>query len=313
MPRLSERGKLLLDLQGLKESAILYGGERRAALYSELMNMEFRVTSSRYLSRPTKYKSAPSDASFEAWISDFRIHHFCHMHRAAFDYVYSLVRRVWPLDVSSIRKQSSIRFQMFVALTRLASSDPGSTISKLMCIFSLSHGSVLIFAERFISALLHFESRFVRWPSEKRRRHLAAYGGTEFGFDGLIGSMDGTHFYLKRAPRFGCYPEAYFDTWHKGGYGYNCLLTADHTGSIIGSLVGWPGSQCDTVLQPHTALHANPWVFLEKTAEFIFVDCGFARTMYCVPPYKGALGTLQHNKVVSPHHFQHLIQLFAGV
>jgi hypothetical protein len=219
------------------------------------------------------------------------------MHRSAFDYIFNLARRAWPRGLFAIRQQMSIRFQVFVALTRLASGDTGSTIAKLMCIFSLSHGSVLVFAERFIDAMLCFERRYVRWPSANRRRQLAVYGGTEFGFDGLIGSMDGTHFYLKRAPRFGCYPEAYFDTWHKGGYGYNCLLTADHTGTIIGSLVGWPGSQCDTVLQPHTALHVSPWDYLEKAAEFIFVDCGFARTMYCVPPYKGPAGRLQHNKV----------------
>jgi hypothetical protein len=260
MPRQSERAKLLHDLHVLRESAILYGGERRDALFGELMRIEIEVSSSRYLSRPSTYKRSPSDASFESWVSDFRIHHFCHMHRSAFDYIFNLARRAWPRGLFAIRQQMSIRFQVFVALTRLASGDTGSTIAKLMCIFSLSHGSVLVFAERFIDAMLCFERRYVRWPSANRRRQLAVYGGTEFGFDGLIGSMDGTHFYLKRAPRFGCYPEAYFDTWHKGGYGYNCLLTADHTGTIIGSLVGWPGSQCDTVLQPHTALHVSPWV-----------------------------------------------------
>ena len=297
MPRMSERAKVLQDLQALRESVILYAGQNRDVLFAELMRMEMEVTSSRYLHRPIKYKSAPSDICFESWISDFRIHHFCHMHRAAFDYIYSLARHRWQHAFAAIRQQCSVRFQVFIALARLASSDPGSTINKLMCIFNLSHGSVLIFAERFIDAMLHYETRFCRWPSVKRRRQLAAYGGSQFGFDGLIGSMDGTHFYLKRAPRFACFPEAYFDTWHKGGYGYNCLLTADHTGTIIGSLVGWPGSQCDTVLQPQTALHKTPWAFMEKGAEFIFVDCGFSRQMYCVPPYKGDAGRLLHNKV----------------
>jgi hypothetical protein len=41
----------------------------------------------------------------------------------------------------------------------------------------------------------------------------------------------------------------------------------------------------------------RPWDFLEKGDEYIFVDTGFARTMYCVPPYLGAAGKLQHNKV----------------
>jgi hypothetical protein len=298
MPRLSERGKVLLDLRNLQESVILHStGEERVALFNQLMELELQVCSSRYLCRPIRYKPVPSNRSFERWVSDFKIHHYCHMHRPAFDFIYSLVVRVWIVEPLAIRHQRSIRFQVFVALARLSSSDPGSTIAKLECTFGLSHGSVLIFAERFIAAMLTFEKRFVRWPSAKRRRQLGEYGATAFGFDGLIGSMDGTHFYLKRSPRFSCFPEAYHDTWHKGGYGYNCLLTADHTGTIIAALVGWAGSQSDKVLQPHTVLHQNPWQFLEKGSEYLFVDCGFARTMYCVPPYLAASGKVPHNKV----------------
>jgi hypothetical protein len=50
------------------------------------------------------------------------------MHRAAFDYIYSLAVRGWAIDPLAIRQQRSIRFQVFVALARLASSDPGSTL-----------------------------------------------------------------------------------------------------------------------------------------------------------------------------------------
>jgi hypothetical protein len=74
-------------------------------------------------------------------------------------------------------------------------------------------------------------------------------------------------------------------------------LTADHTGSIIAYLVGWPGGQCDKVLQPATALSQDPWSFLKKGEQFLFVDSGFARTMWCVPPYPGKAGKKAHNKV----------------
>jgi hypothetical protein len=63
-------------------------------------------------------------------------------------------------------------------------------------------------------------------------------------------------------------------------------------------------------LQPHTALHQTPWEFLSKAAEFIFVDCGFARTMYCVPPYKGASGKLRHNKASARFYFFNVLTLF---
>jgi hypothetical protein len=305
MPRLSQRGKILKDIRGLQESAVLYSrGARRCDLFRELMAMEMRVSSTRYLERPVQYKRAPTNDSFEAWISDFKLAIYCHLSRATFDFVYHLVREVWPCP-RAVREQRSIRFQCFVALARLASSDTGSVIGKLGSVLDLSHGSMLLITERFIEALLQFETRFIRWPSAKRRTLLANYGGSEFGFHGLIGSMDGTHFYLKRAPRFGMYPETYYDAWHQGGYGYNCLLTADHTGSVIAAMIGWPGSQSDKVVTPHTALFKDPWLFLEKGEEFIFVDCGFGRGMWCVPPYIGASGKLQHNKVNFFVHFMH--------
>ena len=48
MPRVSERGKLLLDLAALQECVILYTtGANRDELFRQLMEMEMQVTSSR--------------------------------------------------------------------------------------------------------------------------------------------------------------------------------------------------------------------------------------------------------------------------
>jgi hypothetical protein len=287
---------MLLEIEQLQEAVILHEtGERRLRMFNDLMRMEITVCSQRYLERPSRYKKAPSNAAFMRWLShEENVVVHCHMTRATFDYLCELVADVWDVGLS-IRPQVCLQYQVFVALARLSSSDGGSTIRKLKILLKLSHGSMLNYAERFIDAILKLESRFLKWPSPERRQQLATFGETEHGFHGFIGSMDGTHCYLKRSPGFHMYPEAYADTWHKGGYGYNCLLTADHTGSIIAYLVGWPGGQGDKVLQPHTALSADPWRFLKKGEEFLFVDCGFARTMWSVPPYPGKAGKLAHN------------------
>lgn len=283
---------MLEDIEQLREAVLVHEvGERRVRMFNELMAMEIRICSKRYIERPARYKKSPmSSSKFLNWISDegnIAVH--CHMSRATFDFICALVADFWEAPLT-VRPQRCLQFQVFVALARLSSADCGSTIGKLAQLLKLSHGSMLNYAERFINALLKVESRFVKWPSPERREQLAAFGASEHGFHGFIGSMDGTHCYLKRSPGFHMMPEAYADTWHKGGYGFNCLLTADHTGSIIAYLVGWPGGQSDKVLQPHTALHQDPWLFLKKGEQFLFVDCGFARTMWCVPPYIGKAG-----------------------
>jgi hypothetical protein len=293
----SEREKLLEELAELREAVIVHEvGERRTRIFNDLMRLEIEFCCSRYIERPLKYRKPPSSAAFELWLTDAQILVHCHMQRSTFNYLCDLVGHedVWDAPLS-FRSQCSTRLQIFCALARLSSCDRGSTIGKLVAALNISHGSLLTFAERFIGAILKLEQRFIKWPSAARREQLAEFGATEHGFHGFIGSMDGTHCYFRRSPEFHMFPEAYRDTWHKGGYGFNCLFTADHTGSIIAYLVGWPGGQCDKVLQPVTALSRDPWRFLKKGEQFLFVDSGFARTMWCVPPYCGASGRKPHN------------------
>ena len=109
-----------------------------------------------------------------------------------------------------------------------------------------------------------------------------------------IGQQDGTHVYLYTAPNHDMYPEAFYDTLHKGGYGYNVLLTSDHTGSIIHYALGWPGQTHDATIQMHLDMYHNPWNYFEK-GQYIFVDTGFSRQMWSVPPYKGKSALLEHN------------------
>jgi len=294
----SERKKYLEEILNLREAVLVYEvGERQVQLFNRLMELEIIVCGTRYIERPLKYKKTLKAEKFLNWLTDQRLLINCKMSRATFDYILFLVTRDDNWRIGLGRRQFCLHLQVFVALAQLSSADHGSTMNKLSATLGLSHGSMINFAERFVDAILKVEKDFVKWPSQLRREQLADWGEREHGFHGFIGSMDGTHFYLKTAPGFHMIPESFADTWHKGGYGYNCLLVADHTGSIISYLVGYPGGQCDKVLQPNCALHQDPWKFFKKGEQFLFVDGGFARTMWCVPPYIGRAGKLEHNKV----------------
>jgi len=209
----------------------------------------------------------------------------CNMTRRSFDYIYYLVRDhpCFQRDATGGRPQIAPRLQLFVALARFA--DSGLSIKKFAANFKVGKGSLSSFTHRVCLAIVSVEQRFLRWPNAARRRVLADYGSTRYGFPGYIGNQDGTHFYLKYAPKFELFPETFYDTMHAGGYGYNVLLTADHTGSVSHYSLGWPGSVHDASIQQYSHMFREPGAYFEK-GQYLFVDTGFMRTMWCVPPYK---------------------------
>jgi hypothetical protein len=73
------------------------------------------------------------------------------------------------------------------------------------------------------------------------------------------------------------------------------LLTADHTGSVIHYALGWPGQTHDSTIQMQTAMYSDPWSWFDK-GEYLFVDSGFSRQMWAVPPFKGMEANRPENK-----------------
>jgi len=69
----------------------------------------------------------------------------------------------------------------------------------------------------------------------------------------------------------------------------------DHFGTIIRFTCNWPASASDQAIFDQSSFALNPWKFLKQNEEYIFVDLGFKRELFAVPPYKGKDGKLQHN------------------
>ena len=249
----------------------------------ELIELASVVEHTRYNHRP-KYSPAPSAALAERVISDRVIESWCHMHRRSFDFIFSLIRDHPIFCQKEGRPQVSLKLQLAAALARFCGK--GTTIAQFATKFKVSHGSMIKYCSRVSEALLTVERKFLRWPNAARRVRLRNHGFSEFGFSGYIGNIDGTHFYLCQAPVFDCYPECYYDTMHSGGYGYNVILITDHTGSIIHYMLGWPGSVHDATIQQRAALLTRNATKAFSPGEYLFGDCGFARTPTCVCPYK---------------------------
>jgi hypothetical protein len=173
-----------------------------------------------------------------------------------------------------------------------------SAYSSLLCqvceSFNVGHGTIPAYTERVCAAINRHTDRWIKWPNAAERRELSALGEAKYGFPGFIASCDGTLIGLRRAPVFDQFPETYHHHRH-GGYGFNVLFWVDHHGSIIRFTCNHPASASDQAIFDETQFAQNPWRFLKKHEEYIFVDLGFKREIFAVPPYKGKEGKEEHN------------------
>lgn len=259
----------------------------------ELMELQSVLTLPRYTCDRRQYDEAMTAEAAEVFFTFRELETWCHCTPESFNFIYDAVKNHEVFAYRGRRRQVSVKFQLFCALARFCSR--GTCINRFASHFNTSHGSILSYTTRVCTALNSIENRFVQWPNATRRKMLGEYGADTFGFPGYIGQQDGTHVYFMYSPGYDMHPEAYYDTLHSGGYGYNVLLTADHTGSIIHYALGWPGQTHDSTIQMQLNMHSNPWSWFDK-GEYLFVDAGFARQMWAVPPFKGLEARAAENK-----------------
>jgi hypothetical protein len=304
MPGITKRARSLRALYRARKRILIEENDSDTDAVDEAMeeNLEFTATiqSQRYLLRPSKYRNKNFDADkyFHEWINDSRYVVFTHMTRSSFEFVHAMIKDdivfVNP-NPRSTSQQRSVYFQLFIALSRFASNGDGWCFDKVCESFEVGHGTILLYTERVCTALGRHEKKWVSWPNALQRRELSALGDAKYGFPGFIASCDGTLIALRRAPAFDQYPETYHHHRH-GGYGFNVLFWVDHHGSIIRFTCNWPASASDQTIFDSTAFACNPWVHLTKqNEEYIFVDLGFKREVFAVPPYKGKEAKEEHN------------------
>jgi hypothetical protein len=303
MPPETDRAKMLKGLFHARKRILIDNADSDSDVVDDEMGQNLELTaailSRRQLKRPSTYRNKGFDAdiAFRAWLTDQKFKVFTHMNRASFDVVYEMIRED-PVftnpNPQSPSQQRSIYFQLFVALSRIVSEGDGWCIDKACEVFVIGHGTVLLYTERVCLAINKHVDNFVRWPNAAARKALSALGESKYGFPGFVASCDGTMIGLRRAPVFHMFPETYHHHRH-GGYGFNVLFWVDHHGSIIRFTCNWPASASDQAIFDDSAFAKTPWKFLKKHQEFIFVDLGFKKEVFAVPPYKGNDAKEEHN------------------
>jgi hypothetical protein len=87
-------------------------------------------------------------------------------------------------SILSPSQQRSVHFQLFVALSRLASDGDGWYLDKICETFHIGHGTTIVYTERVCEAINTHTAKWIRWPNQTKRRALSALGDEKYGFPG---------------------------------------------------------------------------------------------------------------------------------
>ncbi len=93
----------------------------------------------------------------------------------------------------------------------------------------LGAGTVVLYTNRVITALLDIESQFIRWPSEHERVTISNRIKEKSGFPDCVGVVDGTHINFAQRPHVD--PECYWTRKQK--YSLNATIVCDDDRRII--------------------------------------------------------------------------------
>src|SRR5271166_1778025 len=120
--------------------------------------------------------------------------------------------------------------------------------------FKIGLGTVCLYTDRVVEAILSLESEFMAWPNAGERAEHGEFMRDEFGFAGCVGIIDGSCIVLSTRPAVS--GSDYFCRHRR--YSVNLTVVVDHRRIIRYFYCGWPGSRHDNFIYEQTALFAQP-------------------------------------------------------
>ncbi|KAI9917821.1 hypothetical protein PsorP6_012616 [Peronosclerospora sorghi] len=134
----------------------------------------------------------------------------------------------------------------------------------------VADGTVTLYTDRVISALVRLASEFVRWPQPEERREISRPIAQRSGIVGAVGIVDGTHINFAQRPAID--REVFFSRKHR--YGFNAQVIVDDRGMIRFFQSGLPASLYDSTAFTFTPISKQPEQFFSEN-EFLLGDSGF--------------------------------------
>ena len=189
----------------------------------------------------------------------------------------SLIETHPIFSTNSTNQQADVSLQLAVFLRRLSIGD----IFSICALFGVAEGTVILYTQRVLKAILSFKLHFVKWPKGEERQTVLQGFKDIGGFYNIIGSIDGTHIILTNKPPKD--PEVFFN--RKKCYSIQVQAIVNHKGIFTNYLIGWPGSVHDARVYTNSLFYTNRNEFI-KDDDVILGDSAYPISSFLISPFR---------------------------
>ena len=317
MPRRRLRAKVLKELKEINVRRSNDADIRRLFMYADdwdsdlddllaieeeednqYLAIEEAVRSERYLFRAKNYRDRSDAFDFSDCLSekskrfndDDFLSHF-RVSRSSFCTIADLLAKsdcFWCFPGK--RKKASVEKHLLVFLRRLGCEGVEGSRVSLASFFGIGKGTVDLYVERVVDALLELKDKVVIWPKGEKKETLKREIKCNFGFQRCIGIIDGTIIILNDRPlKFG---DSYWCRKHC--YSLNVQVICDHNARVLYYFGGWPGSVHDNRAWRSSKIFRDGKFYFEN-GEYLVGDSAYSACRFLVQSFKKLPGTSKLN------------------
>jgi hypothetical protein len=220
------------------------------------------------------------------WLNEAEFKDKYRMTRSSFWLIVDLIKDHEVFE-SKKKQQAPVEHQLMTLLCFLGVEGNGMSDRKGRSVFRAGKGTLRIYKERCIEAILDcLYEGFVKWPDPDERRIISERIRADFGLPNCVGIADGTLLPLAFRPSTDDYAD------YKGRkmlYSLTMLVVNDDERRIRYFNAGWPGSTHDDRVFRNSSLVQDLEVHFNCT-EYIIGDSAYGPQNFMVPVFKKPVG-----------------------
>jgi hypothetical protein len=296
MPKVSERQQIIRDLDKLIELHIIYNDDNSGDFH-EFIELQWLLNAARFVNPKTPI---PRNRSMIDMLWNYNEYDFKQETRMCRQSFKTLVRTIegHPIFQNDSRHpQRLVWEQTYLTLRRLGCNGNAISVGASSRIGGVSFGSVVNYTNRVMAAIFDIMSNLIYWPDAEERKIISSRFYRNYGLQGAIGAVDGTHIILNQRPHID--GEVYFN--RKQSYSINVQIVCDDRRMIRAYVVGWPGSVSDSTVFKDSDIYKFPEHHFSPTTEtsfeYLIADAGFASESWLCTPYRQPAASIPHNKI----------------
>jgi hypothetical protein len=316
MPKISSRQLTISQIDTILRQLILSDSFESSPFYeqeiNELMELKAHILSYRYFDR-ARESSIPKSLEHRTLLLTLPNDEFRQAFRMNKDTFVFILNKIEAHEIfknAGTHKQQPVWVQLLVALERFGFDGNACSVGKVARNMGISSGTVILFSNRVIEALVSIIPNWIKWSTPAQRKRTSRYFEENHNLKGCVGVLDGTLVNLCQKPFLN--GETYWT--RKQRYSMNVQIICNHKREIIYYQTGYPGSCHDSLCFKNTDICKHPEKYMSN-GEYLLADAGYALSPNVVVPYRSPAGEeLEFNRKFSSARIiiEHVMGLLKG-